>query len=195
MPNEWLRTVWFAGCLAWGWVLMLLTHEIGHFIAAEMTGGEVMATNLLPWVLPYTLVEPNPSPQVVAWGGMLSGTLIPLVAWLATRAARPNWSLFPWGLLGGCWLANGCYLAVAGGESLTDTGVLLSLGWPSVLLVTIGIVIAIPGYLIARQACRTWNAQWRAGDIRWRHAMGLWIGWLLWCGVQAAVVIACGAIG
>lgn len=124
---------WTALLLAdtgWLWVLMLLTHEVGHGAAALLTGGEVVSADLRPGVPGHTLVTPNPHPHWVVWGGFLSGCLLPLGAWGAVRATVPKMSSDLFLLAGFCLLANGAYLAAGGGESLTDTGVLRSLGWP-----------------------------------------------------------------
>lgn len=74
---------WTALLLAdtgWLWVLMLLTHEVGHGAAALLTGGEVVSADLRPGVPGHTLVTPNPHPHWVVWGGFLSGCLLPLGA-------------------------------------------------------------------------------------------------------------------
>lgn len=151
--------------IGWLWVLMLLTHEVGHGVAALLTGGEIVSADLRPGVLGHTLVEPNPQPHWVVWGGFLSGCAVPLGAWGVVRIAVPKLS-GDLGLLSGfCLLANGAYLAAGGGESLTDTGVLLSLGWPYPVLMAIGLLLAVPGYLLCRQEVALRMTAVRAGGV------------------------------
>ena len=192
---EWRRTTWFVGLIGATVNLMLLTHELGHVLAAWLTGGTVVRTNLLPWVLPYTLVIPNPAPQGVAWGGMIFGGGLPLIVWLISRFYASAKSVgFAW-VAGGCLLANGCYLTFGGHESLTDTGQLRSLGWPEWLLGAIGLAIAIPGYALSRTATISLSQQVTKGQIHWRHIGQLWGGWIVGFIGQALMASLYGATG
>lgn len=197
MPNETaLRgAAWLLVRLAWGWTLMLLTHEAGHLIAAAATGAVVVHTNLLPWVLPYTLVEHNPHPHVVAWGGVAGGVGLPLLAWGVLKGIRSPAAPTGAGLAGFCLLTNGVYLAVGGGETLTDSGVLLALGWPNAILIAGGLLLAAPGYWISRRDLLAQLARVQRGDVGWRRVGGTLIGWMAAITCQAVLAFACGADG
>ncbi len=196
-PNELglLSAAWLLVRLAWGWELMLLTHEIGHLIAAGCTGAVVLQSNLLPWVLPCTLIEQNPHPHVVAWGGITSGVGIPIVIWgVLTWLQRPAAATGA-GLAGFCLLANGAYLAAGGGESLTDTGVLRALGWSNGLLIVVGLVLAVPGYWLCRRDVLAQHALVQRGEVGWRPVGWSLTGWVVWTTAQTILAYACGAAG
>lgn len=179
--------------IGWLWVLMLLTHEVGHGVAALLTGGEIVSADLRPGVLGHTLVEPNPQPHWVVWGGFLSGCVIPLGAWGLVRVTVPKLSGDLRLLSGFCLLANGAYLATGGGESLTDTGVLLSLGWSYPALIAIGLLLAVPGYLLSRQELALRMTAVRAGGVGWTSIAVRWLGLAVWVAGQAAIVAALAA--
>lgn len=189
--GRWLARLTVDG--GWLWVLMLLTHELGHGLAAWLTGGEVVSTDLRPGALGHTLVEPNPHPHWVVWGGFLSGCLLPLGAWAAIHRAVPRIAGDLRLLVGFCLLANGAYLAAGGGESLTDTGVLLSLGWPYPVLIAIGLLLAIPGYLLCRRELGFRMTAVRTGGIGWASITVRWLALAIWVAGQAAIAAAIAA--
>jgi hypothetical protein len=159
-----VKTGCFAAAVAlvavaiWMWLAMLLTHEVGHIVAAMFTDGTIVAVELRPGRLLHTLVNPNPQPAVVLWAGIRSG-------WIAPQMTAPAWRieagqvgpvLRAWAAF--CLLAGGVYLAVGGAERLTDTGQLLTAGWPHALLVLVGVAVAALGYARSRAA---WTASQR----------------------------------
>lgn len=136
----------------WMWLAMLLTHELGHVVAASPTGGVITSLELRPGWLPHTLVQPNPRPGVVLWGGFLAGWIVPQLtapAW-GIQAAFVGPMLRAWAAF--CLLAGGVYLAVGGVERFTDTGQLLAAGWPHGPLVVAGAAVAAVGYMRSRSA-------------------------------------------
>lgn len=161
----------------WMWLAMLLTHELGHVVAAMFTGGTIMAVELRPGLLPHTLVEPNPRPGVVVWGGILSGWLVPQMtapAW-RVRAGFIGLVLKAWAAF--CLLAGGVYLAAGGAERLTDTGQLLANGWSHAPLILIGVSVAALGYARSRGMWMAFARDIEATPVSWRIAIGWW-GWL-----------------
>lgn len=179
---RWL--VLLAADAGWLWVLMLLTHEVGHGAVALLTGGEVISVELRPGVPGHTLVNPNPQPDGVIWGGFLSGCLLPLGAWAAARAIHPAAAGDLRLLAGFCLLANGVYLAAGGSESLTDPGVLLSLGWSWPVLLAIGVLLAGPGYGLFRRELSTRLAAVQAGRFGWKNVALRWLGLIGWSAMQ-----------
>lgn len=196
-PMHDTRTTVFAGrwlCLlsidlAWLWVLMLLTHEIGHGGAALLTGGEIVAVDLRPGRPGHTLVEPNPDPHWVVWGGFLSGCLFPLAGWGLARLVHRQIVSDLRLLAGFCLLANGTYLAIGGSETLTDTGVLLSLGWPHPVLIAVGLLLAIPGYQLCRGELAARRLAVRAGRFGGRELLLRGVTLALWVAVQWLIAI------
>src|SRR4051812_8876543 len=63
------------------WLAMMATHELGHVLAAWLTGGTATKVVLHPLAISRTDVWPNPEPLVVVWSGPLVGVLLPLLLW------------------------------------------------------------------------------------------------------------------
>lgn len=168
-----------APLIAWAWLAMLLTHELGHVVAVPLTGGELAYVNLFPGQIPSTLAGPNPRPAVVLWAGFLSGWLLPLLVAVAVSRWR-SMAPFAWGWAGFCWLAGGVYLAFGGLERYADTAQLITLGWPGWLLVPLGLAVAAVGYWRCR---RSWPevAQTRATG---RRIVITWLAVAAWVTVQ-----------
>lgn len=125
---------------------------MGHVICGWMIGGTFRYIDVYPFHFSTTILQPNPNPVLVTWSGLLLGWALPLLTiplwrmrWAAIGPLLQSWS-------GYCWLAFGSYLALAAGESLSDTGQLLAQGWPVVLLVCIGAAVAISGYIVGRRS-------------------------------------------
>lgn len=57
----------------------MVVHELGHVLAAWLTGGTVSSIVLHPLRISWTGLSDNPHPQVVAWGGSGLGVGIPLL--------------------------------------------------------------------------------------------------------------------
>ena len=70
------------------WLLMQAVHELGHCVAAWVTGGTVTKVVLHPLSISRTDVEPNPKPLFVAWSGPILGSLVPLLLWAVAEAAK-----------------------------------------------------------------------------------------------------------
>ncbi|QDV74738.1 M50 family metallopeptidase [Botrimarina mediterranea] len=168
----------------WMWLAMLLTHELGHVVAAMFTGGKIMAVELRPGWLPHTLVDPNPRPSVVLWSGFLSG-------WIAPQMTAPAWRiragfvgpvLRAWAAF--CLLAGGVYLAAGGAERLTDTGQFLANGWSHALLILIGATVAALGYGRSRAAWIALAKDVEAKPITRRAAIAWWCWLAAWAAGQ-----------
>lgn len=167
--------------VAWGWLAMMLLHELGHVAAASATGGRIASVELRPGWLSHTLVAPNPCPSVVVWSGLASG-------WIAPQLTAPLWRIerFAAGPLLRAWaafclLGTGSYLAIGGGERLTDTGQLIDAGWPHTAIVAIGGGVAVLGYVRFRGAVAAVNERLVRSPLGWRDAT-VWFGLLAaWC--------------
>ena len=71
------RILFVVASLGLSWLGMMAVHELGHVIAAMMSGGTVVRIVLHPAAISRTDVSPNPVPLLVAWSGPLLGSLIP----------------------------------------------------------------------------------------------------------------------
>ncbi|TWT41561.1 hypothetical protein Pla111_29380 [Botrimarina hoheduenensis] len=184
----------------WMLLVSLFVHELGHVLGALATDGRVVSLELRPGRLGHTLVNPNPSPEVVLWSGLLFGWVAPFATWPAWRLQRgligPTLRATTWF----SWLALGSYLAVGGGERWSDTGQLMSAGWSALLLVALGSVVAMIGYAGSRHAWSILNERLEtlanspdaAPHGVARLAAGWWTWLVLWWVLQHA---AGGAIG
>jgi hypothetical protein len=139
--------------IGFSWLAMQVVHEMGHVLAACLTGAEVAKVALHPLIMSHTELGENPHPLTVVWGGPLSGALFPLLAFgLAAAFKSPGIYLFRF-FAGFCLIANGVYIGA--GRFLAegaDPWVMTENGSPLWLLVFFGIVTVPLGlYLWHRQ--------------------------------------------
>jgi hypothetical protein len=139
----------FGLLLVASWCAMTFTHEAGHVVGGWASGGTLREAHLMPWELPYSSFDPDPSPLVTLWCGPVLGVLVPVAV---AGVFRLPWGLF---FVHFCVLANGCYLAIAWvtGDNLLDTPKLLARGaHPATVaaycLLTVGV-----GYVGFRREC------------------------------------------
>jgi hypothetical protein len=102
--------VFIVSVLLLSWLLLQAVHELGHVLAAWMTGGTVQRVVLDPLTISRTDVDPNPQPLVVTWAGPLFGSLTPLAVWALLEIARARLAWLARFFAGACLLANGLYL-------------------------------------------------------------------------------------
>jgi hypothetical protein len=129
------------------WFAMQTIHELGHVLAAWLTGGEVQRVVLHPLQISRTDVSPNPHPLVVAWAGSIVGVGAPLfMAVVARRANRLR--TFCEFFAGFCLIANGAYIGVGSFEGVGDGGDLLRNGAAQWTLLAFGASSAACGLWI-----------------------------------------------
>ncbi|MFO0952977.1 MAG: hypothetical protein U0835_17855 [Isosphaeraceae bacterium] len=135
--------------LAASWCTMTFTHETGHIVGGWCCGGTLVAADLRPWGLPYSMFDPDPRPMVTLWCGPVLGVAAPVgFARLARRSEA-------WFIAYFCVLANGAYLASAwvSGDSHLDTTRLIGLGAsPFTVATYCGLTIGF-GYAGFRRSC------------------------------------------
>jgi len=109
--NGWTVTAFLVVVVLNCWLLMQGIHELGHVLAAKVTGGTV--SRVVWWVtsISRTDVDPNPSPLLVCWGGPLFGSIVPAIA-VATVSRIGRRSELAEFFAGFCLIANGAYLSV-----------------------------------------------------------------------------------
>lgn len=153
VSNERKQTIYrlgkFASLLLAAWLVMILTHELGHIVGGICGGGTLVALDLYPWRLPYSIFSPDPNPLVTIWAGPLLGAGAPLIAALLIRREEA------WFVANFCLLANGSYIALGWivGDSHLDAAKLLQAGaYPLSLVVYCGVTIGF-GYYGFRKSC------------------------------------------
>jgi hypothetical protein len=143
------RISFFIALLLVSWCVMTFTHEMGHIVGGVCCGGTLIAADLLPWHLPYSLFNPDPMPLVTLWCGPLIGAVVPLVV---AFIVRREWM---WFIANFCLLANGMY--IAGGwlsnDRFLDTPRLLQHGaHPLTIAIYCALTITF-GYVGFRKSC------------------------------------------
>lgn len=129
------------------WLVMMLLHEVGHVLGALFTGGRVERVVVAPWTISRTDVEPNPYPNVVAWGGPAIGCLVPSVLWLLTGRRR-RVGLIVQFFAGFCLVANGLYIGLGAVTAIGDAADMLRAGSPPWAMGLFGLVTTSLGLLL-----------------------------------------------
>ena len=118
------------GTIGFSWLALQAVHEMGHVLHARLSGGTVNEVVLRPTTLSQTVVDPNPHPCFVAWGGPIWGCLIPLAMWAVVWLVAHRYAFLAQFFAGACLVANGTYLGtsvIIGGRHL-DGPVILAQG-------------------------------------------------------------------
>src|SRR5947209_12533057 len=126
--NRIRQVVMVGSFLPFCWLAMMAVHELGHILAAALTGGTVKHVVLHPLAISRTDVEPNPHPLAVDWAGPLFGVAAPLVIWAMAAARRLRLAFMPRFFAGFCLIANGAYVAAGSFAKIGDAGVMLRYG-------------------------------------------------------------------
>lgn len=127
------------------WYGFMLIHELGHVLAAWLSGGRVARVVLSPLAFSRTDMERNPHALFVAAAGAAWGSLFPLASWLVARAGRLPLAFLLRAFAGFCLLANGAYLASAAIMPAGDAEDMLRLGASLWAVVTPGIAACVGG--------------------------------------------------
>lgn len=131
------------------WCVMTLTHEMGHLVGGWYGGGTLIAAELRPWHLPYTIFDPDPRPLVTLWCGPILGAVAPL---LVALLVRREWM---WFVASFCVVANGAFIATAPlvNDRFLDTPRLLNNSAHPAAIAIYCIVTVGPGYVGLRRSC------------------------------------------
>lgn len=145
-PSRWATLgLW----LLWAWVVMTVSHELGHVVAGAIGGGQVVLLELRPWHLPHHLMSGDRHPLVTLWAGPVLGCLIPLA--VAAIVRRPACWFIAWF----CVVANASYLLLGylSGDGELDSTKMIAAGTrPIVLLASVAVTLPL-GYLRFRRSC------------------------------------------
>lgn len=146
--HRFFQLLLIASFVALSWLSFLVVHEFGHVATAWLSGGSVSRVVLHPMQISWTAFARNPHPQLVAWGGPVLGSLLPLIFLTAARMLRsPGLYLFQF-FAGFCLVANGLYLLVDAFERGGDGGTLLRVGASQWQLLTFGVITTPIGFLL-----------------------------------------------
>ncbi len=135
--------------LLWAWVVMTISHELGHVVGGTISGATLSAFEIRPWHLPYSLFSPDPNPLVTVWAGPMIGCALPLL--IATCFRTPTIWLIAWF----CVLANASYLLLGffSGDGQLDSTKILKAGTPPIVLLLFIAMIGPVSYVAFRGQC------------------------------------------
>lgn len=139
----------FAAVIA-SWYGMQLLHEVGHILAASLSGGRVKALHMPLFGFSRTDVHPNPHPTRVVWAGPIFGALAPLsllpivIKAVHPRKHHPIRRLYTF-FCGFCLIANGGYLFGGAIMPVGDVSDMLRLGINRYAIAAVGLPFIIAG--------------------------------------------------
>ena len=123
-------------------------HELGHVVAANLTGGTVTNIIVHPLAISRTDVSPNLNPLAVVWSGPVLGVLLPLLFWVAAWRLKIPGDYLARFFAGFCLIANGAYIGLGSVERIGDAGDMLKNGSPMWTLWLFGILTVPIGFLM-----------------------------------------------
>jgi hypothetical protein len=136
------------------WLGMQAVHELGHVLAARVTGGRVSNVALHPLGISRTDLTMNARPLVVAWAGPIVGVTTPLVAWGLALACHSTIAFLLRFFAGFCLVVNGLYLGLGSFGRVGDCGEILRHGSVLWQLWLFGLVTVPAGFAL-------WHGQGR----------------------------------
>lgn len=135
--------------LGWAWLVMTLSHELGHVAAGLIGGGRLQHLELRPWRLPHSMFVGDRHPLITLWAGPLLGSAVPML--VASRMRRPATTFIAWF----CVTANAAYLLLGclSGDAELDSGRMIALGLaPAAVFGPAALALPI-GYWGFRRSC------------------------------------------
>jgi hypothetical protein len=142
------QIVLIATSLGASWLGMMAVHEFGHMITAWATGGAVRLVELPILGFSRTDLATNPRPLLVAWGGAVWGSVLPLVLLLAVRFCAHRYEFLTRSFAGSCLIINGAYLAGGAWINAGDASDLLRHGASRLQLLAFGLPAIAAGLVL-----------------------------------------------
>jgi hypothetical protein len=135
--------------LLWAWVVMTVTHELGHVLAGVVGGARLTELEVRPWHLPHSILVNDDYPLMTLWAGPVLGCAIPLL--VASLTGRPACRFVAWF----CVVANATYLLLGyfSGDGELDSTKMIRAGARPLELLGATLVALPIGYLKFRKAC------------------------------------------
>lgn len=134
--------------LAFSWLYMQWTHELGHILTGIATGGELDRVILNPFRFSMTQFVTNPHPHATTWGGPILGVLIgagfPILLSLRLKSARACLLIVAAFVM----VANGLYIGLGAFYPIADASDLVHHGSPRWVLGVFGLVCVIGARLM-----------------------------------------------
>lgn len=135
--------------LAWAWVAMTVTHELGHVAVGLVGGATLVDLQLQPWHLPHSVFIGDKHPLATLWAGFIFGCSVPLLVATVVRSQAC------WFVAWFCVLANASYLLLGyfSGDGELDSSKMIRAGAHPIELLGVAAVMLFVGYIKFRQSC------------------------------------------
>jgi hypothetical protein len=146
MSDRAFQALLIVSFVAFSWLGFMVVHEFGHIVVAWASGGSLSHVTLHPLQISWSAFAPNPHPQLVAWGGPVLGSLLPLALLAVARAFRAPGIYLCRFFAGFCLIANGVYMLIDVFDRGGDAGTLLREGASSWQVLLFGLVAAPLGF-------------------------------------------------
>lgn len=160
------------------WLAMQAVHELGHVLAAWLTGAKVERVVLRLFGLSRTDVTDNLQPLAVAWGGPIFGVTLPVAAMLLGvglgQTARERFlPVFVLRFFAGfCLIANGVYIGLGSFDRIGDCGEMLGNGARLWQLWVFGVLTAPAGLALWHGQGRYFGIGAKPDEIEARSVWG-----------------------
>lgn len=112
------------------------------FLLAWLCGEQVFKVVLHPLAISRTDTSHDRHPLLVAWGGPVVGSIVPLTALGVARIARLSWWYLVQFFAGFCLLTNGLYLAAGSVTQVGDAADVIRYGGSTLSLFLFGLATA-----------------------------------------------------
>ena len=130
------------------WLTMQILHESGHVFHCVVSGGKISQVVLHPLAVSRTEYSKNEWPQFVAWGGIIWGSIIPIVLFVAMQMRRSDLTYLARFFAGFCLISNGVYFVVATIDLGADPGDLVRFGAPRPVVGAVGGLLTLLGFVL-----------------------------------------------
>ncbi len=149
MPDKSNRFATLGIWLAWAWVTMTVTHELGHVAGGLAGGATLVELQLQPWHLPHSMFVGDKHPLATLWAGFTLGCAAPLLAAAIVRHKAC------WFVAWFCVLANASYLLLGyfSGAGELDSTKMIRAGAHPLELLGAATVMLVVGYIKFRESC------------------------------------------
>jgi uncharacterized membrane protein YidH (DUF202 family) len=146
MTDRAFQALLIVSFVTFSWLGFMVVHEFGHILVGWTTGASLSHVTLHPLQISWSTFAPNPHPQLVAWGGPVLGSLLPLGLIAIVRAFRAIETYLFQFFAGFCLIANGVYMLIDAFDRGGDAGTLLSHGASAWQIILFGLITAPLGF-------------------------------------------------
>ncbi|MDA0835331.1 MAG: hypothetical protein O2955_10115 [Planctomycetota bacterium] len=141
-----LQLTFLFSILSLCWLAFQAVHEFGHVLAAWLTHGRMAYVVLHPLRVSMTILDANPHPGFVGWGGPVFGVVFPMAVFLIAKRIRNSQTYLFRFFCGFCCVGNGAYLLVDAFVQSGDGATLIRSGTDPNMIVLFGVIVMPIGF-------------------------------------------------